>query len=64
MKNVIQNKTTTDLSPATLYADDDNKFSIKIGGTFFEVTIHFSVKGKQSVLEQFKNLILSEKLIG
>lgn len=53
-----------DFSPVALYADDDNKFSVKIGGTFFEVTTHFNTEGKQSVLEQFKNLILSERLIG
>ena len=41
----------------------ENKFSLKIGGTTYEVNTHFSKKGKQSVLEQFKELILSEKLI-
>ena len=35
---------------------------IKIGGTTYEVNTHFSKKGKQSVLEQFKELILSENL--
>lgn len=41
----------------------ENEFSLKIGGTTYEVHTHFSNKGKQSVLEQFKELILSEKLI-
>lgn len=41
----------------------ENKFSLKIGGTTYEVSTHFSSKGKQSVLEQFKELILSENLI-
>lgn len=41
----------------------ENEFSLKIGGTTYEVSTHFSAKGKQSVLEQFKELILSEKLI-
>ena len=41
----------------------ENEFSLKIGGTTYEVSTHFSTKGKQSVLEQFKELILSEKLI-
>ena len=36
---------------------------IEIGGTTYEVNTHFSKKGKQSVLEQFKELILSEKLV-
>ena len=41
----------------------ENEFSLKIGGTTYEVNTHFSKKGKQSVLEQFKELILSEKLV-
>ncbi len=41
----------------------ENEFSLKIGGTTYEVNTHFSKKGKQSVLKQFKELILSEKLI-
>lgn len=41
----------------------ENEFSMKIGGTTYDVSTHFSTKGKQSVLEQFKELILSEKLI-
>ena len=41
----------------------ENKFSLKIGGTTYEVNTHFSKKGNQSVLEQFKELILSEKLV-
>ena len=42
----------------------ENEFSVKIGGTTYEVSTHFSDTGRQSVLEQFKNLILSEQLIG
>ena len=41
----------------------ENEFSLIIGGTTYEVNTHFSKKGKQSVLEQFKELILSENLI-
>ena len=41
----------------------ENEFSLKIGGTTYEVNTHFSKKGKQSVLKQFKELILSEKLV-
>ena len=39
----------------------ENEFSLKIGGTTYKVNTHFSKKGSQSVLEQFKELILSEK---
>lgn len=38
-------------------------FSMKIGGTTFDVTTHFSNDGRQSVLQQFRDLILSEHLI-
>ena len=47
----------------------ENEFSLKIGGTTYKVNTasqghtHFSKKGSQSVLEQFKELILSEKLV-
>lgn len=41
----------------------EGRFKTKIGGTTYEVSTHFSAKGRQSVLEQFKELILSEKLI-
>ena len=34
-------------------------FSMKIGGTVFDVTTHFNVEGRQSVLQQFKDLILA-----
>lgn len=44
--------------------DKDNlNFEIKIGGTVYEVRSHFNIEGKQSVLEQFKNIILSQNLI-
>ena len=53
-----------DFSPAALYADEDNSFTVKIGGTFFDVTTHFITDGSQTVLEQFKRLIFAEKCFG
>ena len=38
-------------------------FTTKIGGTVYEVATHFSTDGKQSVLQQFRDLLLSQKLI-
>ena len=38
-------------------------FSMKIGGTVYEVSTHFSTDGKQSVLQQFRDLLLSQNLI-
>ena len=38
-------------------------FTMKIGGTVYEVATHFSTDGKQSVLQQFRDLLLSQNLI-
>lgn len=40
---------------------DNDSFSMKIGGTVYEVTTHFSAEGKESVLKQFQDLILEER---
>ena len=42
---------------------DNDSFSMKIGGTVYEVSTHFSTDGKQSVLQQFRDLLLSQNLI-
>lgn len=41
----------------------EGTFKTKIGGTVYEVSTHFNPKGTQSVMEQFKKLILFENLI-
>lgn len=41
----------------------EDTFVKKIGGTTYEVSTHFNPNGRQSALEQFKQLILSEHLI-
>ena len=41
----------------------EHSFSMKIGGTVFDVSTHFSVDGRQSILQQFRDLILSESLV-
>ena len=38
-------------------------FSMKIGGTVYDVSTHFSTDGKQSVLQQLRELLLSQKLL-
>lgn len=40
-----------------------NEFSLKVGGTYFDVSTHFDINGRQSVLQQFKDLILSTQAI-
>ena len=39
-----------------------SSFAMVIGGTVFDVTTHFNADGRQSVLQQFRDLILSEHL--
>lgn len=41
----------------------EGTFVKKIGGTTYVVSTHYNPNGKQSALEQFKKLILSERLI-
>ena len=36
----------------------DSHFYMKIGGTVYDVTTHYDPKGRQCVLEQFKELLL------
>lgn len=47
--------------PPTLMEDvlvhADNSFSMKIGGTIYDVTTHFNPDGKQTVLDQFTELL-------
>ena len=44
------------------YSGEDT-FEMQIGNTTYEVHTLFNPEGKQSVLEQFRTLILKEKLI-
>lgn len=39
----------------------ESSFKMKIGGTVYEVTTHFNESGKQSVLQQFRDLLLSQQ---
>lgn len=41
----------------------EDTFQMKIGGTTYEVSTHFNPKGRQCIFEQFKELILTEKLL-
>ena len=34
---------------------------MKIGGTVYDVTTHYDPKGRQCVLEQFKDLLLQKE---
>ena len=37
-------------------------FSKKIGGTIYDVTANFDIEGKETILQQFKALILAQEL--
>ncbi len=37
---------------------DNDFFSMQIGGTVYEVTTHFNTEGKETVLRQFRDLLL------
>lgn len=39
----------------------DSHFYMKIGGTVYDVTTHYDPKGRQCVLEQFKELLLQRE---
>ena len=41
----------------------EDTFTMKVGSTTYEVSTHFNPNGRQCVMEQFKQLILSEHLI-
>ena len=57
------NEKQSTISPQLEYAPelcDGASFEIKIAGTTYEVVTHFNHEGRQSVLEQFRDLILRE----
>ena len=41
----------------------EDNFTMKIGGTTYEVSTHFNTKGKETVLQQFKDLLLELDLV-
>jgi hypothetical protein len=45
-----------------LFDEQEDTFTMKIGGTTYEVTTHFSTDGKQSVLQQFMELLKTAKI--
>ena len=45
-----------ELCPAEIYKDY-NGFMMRIGGTTYEVGLHFDPNGRQCVLEQFMDLL-------
>lgn len=48
---------------APYYKVDNMPFVMKIGGTTYEVTTHFNTKGRETVLRQFKDLLIELDLV-
>lgn len=48
---------------APYYEIDDTSFLTKIVNTTYEVSTHFNAKGKETVLEQFKELLNELNLV-
>ena len=40
------------------HSPGSDSFSMKIGGTVYEVTTHFDAEGRETVLKQFRDLLL------
>ena len=55
------NECVLDYSKVRRFGEDT--FTMKVGSTTYEVSTHFNPNGRQCVMEQFKQLILSEHLI-
>lgn len=55
------NECVLDYSKVRRFGEDT--FTMKIGGTTYEVSTHFNPAGRECVFEQFKELILSEHLL-
>ena len=55
------NECVLDYSKVRRFGEDT--FTTKIGGTTYEVSTHFNLHVRQCVMEQFKQLIMSEHLI-
>ena len=60
MSNINSNK-SSEFAP--YYETDNTPFVMKIGGTTYEVSTHFSTKGKETVLQQFKDLLIELDLV-
>ena len=57
----MDNKVVSIFAP--YYEVNDTAFITKIGNTTYEVSTHFNANGKETVLEQFKDLLLELNLV-
>lgn len=60
----MDNKNNTNISLFAPYFEIyETPFVMKIGGTTYEVTTHFSTKCKETVLQQFQELLTELNLV-
>ena len=43
--------------------EKQDHFSLRIGGTFYDVTTHMKIDGKRTVLNQFKEMLLANQFV-
>lgn len=48
---------------APYFEIDETPFVIKIGGTNYEISMHFNTKGNETILQQFEELIFELDLV-
>lgn len=57
------NNTTTTSGFAPYFEIDEAPIVMKIGGTTYEISMHFNTKGNETVLQQFEELIFELNLV-
>ncbi len=58
--SLFYNRNKAAIKPRIKYPLDEMNFTTQIGQTEYVVNTNFDISGKQTILEQFKNLILSQ----
>lgn len=57
------NNTTTTSGFAPYFEIDKTPIVMKIGGTTYEISMHFNTKGNETILQQFEELIFELDLV-
>lgn len=57
------NNTTSTSGFAPYFEIDETPIVMKIGGTIYEISMHFNTKGNETILQQFEDLIFELDLV-
>lgn len=57
------NNTTSTSRFAPYFEIDETPIVMKIGGTTYEISMHFNTKGNETILQQFEALIFELDLV-